>query len=233
MANAATKDPPPEVSLTAAGDPTPPTITPLILNDGYFELSGTNLSCAVKHLEAVFPEVKLVTITSFCGEYDVPGLVKYHLRATLFQDFSTGSVDSVLYAAYQAYVTSSTPVAWKARPHASQVASASNPIISGLAVPQPYLWLGGDAGNASEVTIDWQLTAPPTRNTGAVTATGAVAGTPGYYTPSGATVPANLAALAGVVASPATNWASGQYVVTADLLAANWTGSAWAAGKHA
>jgi len=228
----ATKEPPPEVSLTAAGDPVGPTITPLVLNDGYFELAGTNLSCAVKHLEAPFPEVKQVTITTFCGEYDTPGTTKYHLRATLYQDFSAGSVDSVLYAAWQGYVTSGTPVAWKARPHASRVAAADNPIISGLAVPTPYLWLGGDAGTASEVAIDWNLSAPPTRTTGAVAATGAVAGAPGYFTPSGSTTPANLAALAGVTASPSTNWAVGQYVITSDLLANNWTGAAWAAGKH-
>jgi hypothetical protein len=231
MANAV-KDAPPEVSLTATGDPTPPASNPLILNNGYFQLAGTNLSCAVKHFEVVFPENKLVTITTMCSEYDVVGTTKYHLRCTLYQDFSTGSVDSVLYAAWQAYATSGTPVSFQARPYANQVASANNPIISGLAVPQPYLWLGGDAGTASEVAIDWNLTAPPTRNTGAVAATGATAGTPGYYTPSGASVPANLAALTGVTASPAANWAPGQYVVTADLLANNWNGSAWAAGKH-
>ena len=228
----ATKEPPPEVTLTATGDPVGPTITPLILNDGYFELAGTNLSCAVKHLEAVFPEVKKVTITTFCGEYDTPGTTKYHLRATLYQDFGTGSVDSVLYAAWQSYVTSGTAVAWKARPHASRVAAADNPIISGLAIPEPYLWLGGDAGNASEVAIDWNLSAPPVRNTGAVTATGATMGAPGYFTPSGATTPANLAALTGKTASPATAWTTGNYVITADLLANNWNGSAWVAGKH-
>src|SRR5215471_14701015 len=133
---AATKEAPPEVFLTAAGDPTPPAQNPLILNDGYFELSGTNLSCSVKHLEAVFPEVKQVTVTTFCAETDYPGVVKYHLRATLYQDFSSGSVDSVLYAAYNSSVSTGAPVAWKARPHASLVASATNPIISGLAIPQ-------------------------------------------------------------------------------------------------
>jgi hypothetical protein len=44
-------------------------------------------------------------------------------------------------------------------------------------------------------------------------------------------VPANLAALSGITASPATAWATGQYVITADLLANHWTGTAWAAGK--
>jgi hypothetical protein len=232
MANAV-KEPPPEVSLLATGDPVPPAANPLILNQGYFQMSGTNLSCTIKHLEAAYPENKLVTVTTFCNETDYPGVTKWHLRATLYQDFSTGSVYSVLSAALTAYQTAGTPVSWSARPYSSQVASATNPIVSGLAIPQPFMQFGGDAGAASEIAIDWNLTAPPTVNTGAVTATGAVAGTPGYFTPSGATVPANLAALTGITASPTTNWTTGQYVITADLLAANWTGAAWAAGKHA
>jgi hypothetical protein len=222
----------PEVSLTAAGDPTPPPSSPLILNDAYFELSGVNLRCNVKHLEAAFPENKVVTVTSFCAETDYPGVTKWHLRATFYQDFSAGSVFATLQAAIAAYQAGGTPVAWKARPYSSRVASATNPIISGLAIPQPIPQIVGDAGAASEVQIDWNLTGPPTVDNGAVTATGATAGAPGYFTPTGATVPANLAALAGITASPAATWATGQYVITADLLANNWNGSAWAAGKH-
>jgi hypothetical protein len=230
MSNAV-KDAPPEVNLTAAGDPTPPATNPLILNDAYFELTGVNLRCTVKHLEAGFPEVKLVTITSFCSETDYTGSVKWHLRVTFVQDFTTGSVFQTLQAAYQAYVTSGQPAAWKARPHASQVASATNPIISGLAIPQPIMPMGGDAGAASEVQIDWILTAPPTIDNGSVAATSAVSGAPGYFLPTGATTPANLAALTGITASPVTAWAVGQYVITADLLAAHWSSSAWVAGK--
>jgi hypothetical protein len=203
------------------------------LNNGYFELTGANLSCSVKHLEAAFPEVKQVTVTTFCSETDYPGAVKWHLKATLYADFSTGSTWSTLSAAYASYQASGIPVAWKARPYASQVASATNPVVSGLAIPQPIPGpIIGDAGAASELTIDWNLTGPPTVSTGAVAATGATAGVPGYFTPSGCTTPANLAALTGITASPATSWAAGQYVITADLLANNWNGSAWAAGKH-
>jgi len=224
--------PPPEVSLTAAGDPTPPTASPLILNDCYFELGGVNLRCLVKHLEAAFPENKPVSVTSFCGETDYPGVTKWHLRATFYQSFDAGAVYATLNAAYQSYVASGTAVNWKARPYSSRVAAANNPIVSGYAIPQPAELIVGDAGAAAEVVIDWNLTAPPTVDTGAVTATGATAGTPGFYTPSGATVPANLAALSSVTATPATTWAAGQYVITSDLLAANWNGTAWVAGKH-
>jgi hypothetical protein len=122
-------------------------------------------------------------------------------------------------------------VAWKARPYSSRVASTTNPIISGLAIPQPTMAMGGDAGAASEVQIDWNLTGPPAVDYGAVAATGATAGAPGYFTPTGATVPANLAALSGVTANPLTAWAAGQYVITSDLTAQHWSGSAWVAGK--
>jgi hypothetical protein len=197
---------PPQISLTAAGDPTPPTSNPLILNDGYFELTGVNLRCLVKHLE-ITPEVKQITVTTFCAETDYPGTIKWKLKATLYQDFSPGST------------------------YASRTASATNPIISGMVIPQPFTLLGGDAGAASEVEIDWNLTSNPAVDNGSVTATGATAGVPGYFTPSGANSPANLAALTGVVATPATAWLTGTYVITADLLAAHWSSSAWVIGK--
>jgi hypothetical protein len=89
----------------------------------------------------------------------------------------------------------------------------------------------GDAGTNAEVKIDWAMTSPPSVNTGSVAATGATGGAPGFYTPTGAATPANLAALAGLTASPTTAWPTGQYVITADLLAAYWNGTAWTAGK--
>jgi hypothetical protein len=222
---------PPEVSLLAAGDPTPPTVNPLILNDGYFELQGVNLRCSVKHLESAFPENKLVTVTTFCNETDYPGVTKWHLRVTFYQDFSAGSVFATLNSAYQSYVSTGSPVNYKSRPYSSRIASTTNPIVSGMCIPQPFMQFGGDAGAASEIQIDWNLVAPPTVDFGAVTATGATSGAPGYYTPSGATTPANLAALTGITATPATAWAVGQYVITGDLTANHWTSSAWAAGK--
>jgi hypothetical protein len=63
-----------------------------------------------------------------------------------------------------------------------------------------------------------------------VTATGATAGVPGSFTPSGATPPANLAAMTGIVASPASAWVAGQYVLLSDTSHAWWNGTAWAAG---
>src|SRR6516225_9771076 len=86
------------------GDPVPLVASPLILNDAYFELSGVNLRCLVKHLEAAFAENKPVTVTSFCGEVDYPGVTKYHLRVTFYQSYDAGAVYATLSSAYAAYV---------------------------------------------------------------------------------------------------------------------------------
>jgi hypothetical protein len=213
----------------ALGDPVPVPATPLILNDAYFELTGINLRCLVQHLE-VAPEVKQVTITSMCAETDYPGAIKWHLRLTFYQSFDVGATYDTLRAAYDAYLASGAPAAWKARPYSSRIASANNPIIAGFAIPQPFDIISGDAGAASQIQIDWNCTQEPTVDKGAVAATGATAGIPGYFTPSGATIPANLGALTGLTASPATAWSTGQYVITADHLGAHWSGSAWVAG---
>jgi hypothetical protein len=62
-------------------------------------------------------------------------------------------------------------------------------------------------------------------------ATGATAGAPGSFTPSTYATPANLAALSGVDASPATAWTSGQFVELGNGNNAYWDGTAWRAGK--
>ncbi len=67
---------------------------------------------------------------------------------------------------------------------------------------------------------------------GAVVATGATAGTPGTWTPSGAVAPSNLAALQGgsVTASPATAWTTGEHVVLGDAAHAHWDLDSWETG---
>lgn len=67
-----------------------------------------------------------------------------------------------------------------------------------------------------------------------VPATGATAGTPGTFTPSGSVPPANVAGMTGLTASPTTAWTVGQYVQTATSGVAGqayWNGTAWVAGK--
>ena len=64
-------------------------------------------------------------------------------------------------------------------------------------------------------------------------ATGATAGDPGSFTPSGSSPPSNLVALQGgsVVASPATAWTIGQHVILGDASQAYWDGDSWEAGE--
>ena len=63
-----------------------------------------------------------------------------------------------------------------------------------------------------------------------VDATGATAGSPGSFTPSGATPAADFAGLAACTASPTTAWTSGQHVVLGDASHAYWDGTAWQVG---
>jgi hypothetical protein len=84
--------------------------------------------------------------------------------------------------------------------------------------------------------VSWivtDVTITPGSGGGAAAATGATAGTPGAFTPSGAVVPANLAALQGaspaVVASPTTAWTTGESV-NLGTGSAHWDGSAYVAG---
>lgn len=146
---------------------------------------------------------------------------------TFYQSFP--SVYGALSAALTNYQTSNTPVPFKMRAY-NRPAAPDNVEFDGLAIPQPFPLLVGDAGALSEVQIDWSLSATPTSTTGVIAATGATAGIPGYFTPAGANVPANLATLTGLAASPATAWTPGQYVITGDHLGAHWSGTAWVAG---
>jgi hypothetical protein len=211
-------------------DPNPVQAQPLILNNGYFELTGTNLRCLVTHLE-VSPENSPVTITSMCAEIDYPGSTKWHLRVTFSQSFDAGATFDVLKQALDAYNAGGTAAPFKARAYAARPISATNPQFSGLAIPQPFDYIIGDAGAASTVAIDWNLLAEPDVDNGTIAATSALAGEPGYFLPPGALLPANRQGLTGITANPTTAWAEGQYVITADLLAAHWDGSAWDDGK--
>ncbi|MEU3045805.1 hypothetical protein ABZ705_04590 [Streptomyces sp. NPDC006984] len=66
---------------------------------------------------------------------------------------------------------------------------------------------------------------------GGAVATGATAGSPGFFTPTGAAPAANLGALASVIADPAAEWTTGEYIVLGNGSNAYWDGSAWATGQ--
>lgn len=68
---------------------------------------------------------------------------------------------------------------------------------------------------------------------GASVATGATAGSPGSFSPDGSVVPANLAAMASVIATPTSAWTTGQHVVLGDASKTYWDGDSWNAGQAA
>jgi hypothetical protein len=203
---------------------------PLILNDASLKISKsaltadlTELGCVTNHIE-ISPDTSITTLDTLCGSRDYPGITKWSLVCTLYQSFDPDATEEVLSAA----VATGDAVPFEVLGYKSQPVSVTNPKWSGMAIPQPYSPLNGDAGDASEVELEWSLTAAPAKSIG-VKATGAVAGIPGYFT--GGDIPADLAALSAapaVVASPATAWTTGQYVTTADSIQAHWNGTAWA-----
>jgi hypothetical protein len=83
--------------------------------------------------------------------------------------------------------------------------------------------------SAPKVTGSWSAAGPWTVP-GTIVATGATAGLPGSFTPAGATPPANLAAMTGITASPATAWTTGQHVEMGNGSDCYWNGTAWVAG---
>jgi hypothetical protein len=115
-------------------------------------------------------------------------------------------------------------------------------IFDGFAVENP----GWDAGPIGDwpyesdavVMAMFDDNIPPvqigTQKVPGQTTTGATSGSPGTWTPSGSTPPANLAALTGaspaIVASPTTAWTTGQYVVLGDSSQAYWDSSSWVVG---
>jgi hypothetical protein len=78
-------------------------------------------------------------------------------------------------------------------------------------------------------TVELRLNSQTDSTFGA--ATGATAGTPGSFTPAGGGIPANLAGLTGITATPATAWTTGQHVILDDGTHAHWNSTAWVAGN--
>jgi hypothetical protein len=96
---------------------------------------------------------------------------------------------------------------------------------------------GGAAGTPLTATATWPLAGKPditVPSAGASASTGANAGTPGTWQPSGSVPPADAAGASAVTASPATAWTTGQYVQGSTAGAAgemHWDGAAWVAGQ--
>jgi|SRR5215475_183136 len=142
-------------------DPTPVEATPVMMTDTYVQIGAANLKCLATSV-AIEPENKPIEVTTFCGVQDYPGPVKWHFKCNLLQSFDAGATNETLQDALDAFNADGTPVTFKVRPYASRPIGPTNPEFTGEAIPQPYIYFGGDAGAASEVDIDWIMTGPPT-----------------------------------------------------------------------
>ncbi len=82
-----------------------------------------------------------------------------------------------------------------------------------------------DPSNKVQVTVAAAVN-PPNN------ATGATEGKPGFFTPEGCDIPADVAELnsLGVVATPSTGWTDYSWVIVGTSTHAHWNGSAWANG---
>lgn len=93
--------------------------------------------------------------------------------------------------------------------------------------------LGTGAGTAAQQTARPPQRADHENGGWDAPSTGATAGAPGTWTPAGSAPPRSLAETAGVTASPATAWTTGQHVVLSDEddSHVSWNGTAWVAGN--
>ncbi len=145
-------------------DPTPPTAVPVVMTDAYVQINNANLKCLAESV-SLEPELKPIEVTTFCGVQEFPGPTKWHFKCKLVQSFDTGATDATLSAAVTAYQTAGTLTTYRVRAYSARPVSVTNPSFEGSVIPQPYTIFGGDAGAASEVELDWIMTAAPSRVT--------------------------------------------------------------------
>jgi hypothetical protein len=166
-------------------------------------------------------------VTTLCGDSVGGGTSEgpWHMTGTVIQDF-----DNPTGFQQWSYQNKGTEQAFTFTPNDKGTA----PTIAGT-VSVKFLGIGGDTNSRITRDFDWSIPGSPevTWPGGAVAATGVTAGTPGAFTPAGAVVPADLAALQSaappVVATPATAWATGESV-NLGTGSAHWDGSAYVAG---
>lgn len=133
---------------------------PLILDNADLLIDGQSLACSVNHLE-LNPDVNQITLTTFCGEIDYPGTIKWALVATLYQSFDAAATEEVLSAAVEGGV----PVDFEIVPRRDDPIGPTNPSWSGQVIPQPYSPINGDAGAESTVDLEWSLVGAPVKST--------------------------------------------------------------------
>lgn len=115
--------------------------------------------------------------------------------------------------------------------------SDTNPVMSGTCIVKAFPFYSGKPGEPQAFDVVLAVQGAPTFTvTAGVAATSANSGTPGTWSPVGATPPANAAAAtaAGDTANPTSAWLTGQYVQGSTAGSGGemyWNGTAWTAGR--
>jgi hypothetical protein len=146
---------------------------PLILTDASLKLGVTpsdayaalkELACVTSHIE-LSPDVSTTTVDTMCGSKDYPGTVKWSLVATLVQSFDTDATEDVLSQALAASeAAGGAAIPFAVQGYKGIPVGDDNPVWTGNVIPQPYSPINGDAGDASEVELEWSLDAPPVKH---------------------------------------------------------------------
>jgi hypothetical protein len=166
--------------------------------------------------------------TMLCGTVK-PGSVTYTYSLTGNLDLDLEAGEDGFFALTQLQSGSQVPFVFTPN-------TAEGTAASGTVVIDPLDFGGEEYGADLSSDFEFAVVGAITwewGGGGGTAATGATAGTPGTWTPGGATAPANLAACTGVTASPASAWTTGQHVVTGDTQHVHWDGAAWATGDAA
>lgn len=116
---------------------------------------------------------------------------------------------------------------WGTGPYLVDLDGAGDPVALAAIAPSVALRVL----EVSAVPPESTSGAIPLDDPDAAAATGADAGTPGAFTPSGAFRPETVADMGGVTANPATAWTTGQYVLLQGGGHAYWDGDSWEAGE--
>ena len=188
--------------------------------------SEIDVSCYVNNAQIEWSDNSTDPTTKLCGAVRA-GTTTFAASLTGNIDVDAGN-DAGLFALSWAEKGSQQPFTFTPSTELGTTAT-------GTLTLKPLTFGAGNYGDDLTSDIAFDIVGDPvlTFDGAAVAATGAVAGTPGHFTPSGATVPANLAALTGaspaVVASPTTAWTTGQSV-NLGTGSAHWNGTAYVAG---
>ncbi len=144
---------------------TAPEYMPLILTNASLQISTDDtaanlaeLACVLNHIE-ISPDVNVTTLDTMCGSKDYPGTVKWALVATLYQSLDPGGTEDTLEAA----VSFGAPVMFAVMGYRDKPPAADNPVWSGLCIPKPYAPINGDAGDGSQIELEWSIVGEPTK----------------------------------------------------------------------